>query len=174
MKQRSQPARPTGSTRTGVSGRLARAPLLPAAALWLACAPAAPATDLYRWVDETGTTVYSQLPPPAPTPATRIKPHAGPQGTTGQQAVERLRGAVEQDFDQRDQQARDAAAASEKAAEQAARQRNCEAARKNLETLKTHGGGRLRTADGKSGFLSKDDLANQEEQARKQIEDHCR
>jgi len=158
-----------------VSGRAALTPLLAAAAgLWLACAPAAGARELYRWVDETGTTVYSQLPPPTGTPATRVEPRAGPQDATVQEALERLRGELEQDFDQRDQQARDAAAASKRAAEQATRQSNCEAARKNLETLKTHGGGRLRTTDGKSGFRSKDELANLQAQTLRQIEDHCR
>jgi len=167
MNQRSQP---TDST----VGRLVLllAPAL--AGAWLACTPSRTMAELYRWVDETGTTVYSQLPPPGTTPAATIKPDAGPKPEQGTAARERLRDQVAEDFDQRDQQARDAEAAGKQAAEQAARQTNCEAARKNLETLKNHGGGRLRTPDGKTGFLSKDDLAAQQAQARRQIEDNCR
>jgi hypothetical protein len=167
MNQRSQP---TDSTDRRLA--LLLAPAL--AGAWLACTPARTLAQLYRWVDETGTTVYSQLPPPGSTPAATIKPDAGPKPDQGAAAMEQLRDQVAEDFDHRDQQARDAQAAGKHAAEQAARQTNCEAARKNLETLKNHGGGRLRTPDGKTGFLSKDDLAAQQAQAHKQIEDNCR
>jgi len=167
MNQRSQPT----DIRVSHLARLL-APAL--AGAWLACTPSRTLAQLYRWVDETGTTVYSQLPPPGTTPAATVKPDTGPKPDQGAAAMEQLRDQVEENFDKRDQQARDAEAAGKKAAEQAARQTNCEAARKNLETLKNHGGARLQTPDGKTGFLSKDDLAAQQTQARKQIEDNCR
>jgi hypothetical protein len=50
---------------------------------------------------------------------------------------------------------------------------NCEAARKNLETLEKRGRGLIKTPDGKTVFLSKDDLAARTEESRAQIASNC-
>lgn len=129
--------------------------------------------EIYRWVDESGTTVYAQQPPPGVT-ATPIKPDPTPGADTTGQAVEQLRGRVEQDIDKREDQALKAEAAAKQAAEETARKTNCDAARKNLNTLQTRGKGRLRTPDGKSGFLSRDELAKEFDKTREQIKINCK
>ena len=141
--------------------------------LWLAGLPARVGAELYRWVDETGTTVYSQRPPPAATPTTPIKPNAPPPAQEVQRANQRLRSQVEKEFDQREQQAREAAKAAKEAPNQAARRANCEAARKNLETLGRSGLGILETPDGKYLTLSPDQLAAQKALALSQIKENC-
>ncbi len=129
--------------------------------------------EMYRWVDESGTTVYAQQPPPGIT-ATPIKPDPTPRADTTGQAVEQLRGLVEQDIDKREDQSLKAEEAAKQATEQAARKTNCDAARKNLDTLENHGRGRLRTPDGKSKFFSKEELAKEFDKAREQIKANCR
>ncbi|WP_295577602.1 DUF4124 domain-containing protein [uncultured Lamprocystis sp.] len=129
--------------------------------------------EMYRWVDESGTTVYAQQPPPG-IQATPIKPHPAPGADTTGQAAEQLRGRVEQDIDKREDQALKAEAAAKQAAEETARKTNCDAARKNLNTLQTRGKGRLRTPDGKSGYLSRDELAKEFDKAREQIKINCK
>lgn len=127
---------------------------------------------MYRWVDETGTTVYSQQRPSGAA-VTTIKPDPAPSAEQSQQALDRLRGQVEQGVDKRDDQTRTTEEGEKNAAEQAARKANCEAARQNLDTLQNRGRGRLRTPDGKTTYLSKDDLAKHIDEARQQIKDNC-
>lgn len=161
-------ARPTSPWRTRV-----REPAVLLAGLVLSGLAPPGAAELYRWVDETGTTVYSQAPPPpGTTSATAIAPPKPPP-TAVQPSAEQLRSTVEQDFDRREEQARQAEETAKKAAEQATRQANCNAARTNLETLESHGRGRIRTPDGRDRFLSRDELATFQEEARKQIRDNC-
>jgi type IV secretory pathway VirB10-like protein len=175
MMTRSQPtdtvAARAGHPRPGTG---ARPVVFALACAWLAALPCLAKEELYRWVDDTGTTVYSQRPPPGTTPATAIKVDPGPPPAQVEQAAERLRSQGQQDADKGDQQKRAAEPADKKAAEQARRQANCAAARKNAETLETHGQGRLRMADGKIGYLSKDELTSQKAEAQKQIAEYCK
>jgi len=143
--------------------------------------------EIYRWVDESGQTVYSQRPPPTGN-ATQVRPAPGPSADERERARARARAQVEQDLDRQEDSARQAggepakagaapATGAEdpaKAAEAQARKvANCEAARKNLDTLQNHGKGRIKTPDGKVGYLSKDQLAAQIDEARAQIDANC-
>ncbi len=150
-------------------------------ALALAAGASAPPAraEAYRWVDESGVTVYSQRPPPA-VDSTQVRPAPQPSLDERRAAQERTRTQAEQDFDRREDSAQatgDPAQASADAAKEAqikaAKAANCEAARKNLETLEKHGKGRLRTPDGKQVYLSKDELAGKKDEARAQIDTNC-
>jgi hypothetical protein len=128
---------------------------------------------MYRWVDETGTTVYSQLPPPKGTAVT-LKPDPGPSAEEVERASANTRRLIEQDLDKREDQARAAAETAKRTAAQATLQQNCEAARKNLETLQNLGRGRLRTPDGTSHYYTDDELARLMDEARAQIKANCK
>lgn len=133
--------------------------------------------ELYRYVDSEGTTVYSQTPPPSGG-ATVVHTDRGPSDAERAQARDRLRGMVESDFDRKE----DAAQTAEKsgkdakaqAQDQAQKDANCKTARTNLTTLQEHGKGRLKMPDGKTGFLSKDQLAARIAEAQGQIKANCK
>lgn len=141
------------------------------------------AAETYRWVDDTGATVYSQNRPAGGIRATVVEtPKPGPAaGQASPPSKGRDRQAIEREFDQREekkQQAEEAArkeaeVAAKKAAEQADRKRVCDTARRNLETLENHGGGRLRMPDGTARFLSRDELATMKAQSQDQIRGNC-
>ena len=129
--------------------------------------------ELYRWVDETGTTVYSQVPPPGAIPATKIRPDRAPGPPPAQPTTDPRRAPPEPAVDAREEQTRQREAAAKQAAEQATRRANCDAARANLRTLREHGGARIRTPDGEARFLSRDELERMQGEAAQQIEDNC-
>jgi hypothetical protein len=140
------------------------------------------AAELYRWVDETGATVYSQGRPSGEVRATVIEtPKPGPAaGQSHPAAKGRDRAAIEREFDQREEQKRlaevarkEAEAAAAKAKAQANRELTCENSRKNLETLQDHGRGRLRMPDGTLRFLSRDELATMQKETQDLIRDNC-
>jgi hypothetical protein len=192
------PANPTGPARPGAGSVPAVRPIRDkgiapgialAVAVALAIGSVAPLAqaEIYRWVDEAGETVYSQLPPPAGN-ADKVRPAPGPSRDEREQARARTRAQVEQDFDRQEDSAKQAGGESAKAGPapatgsedpakaaeaQAKKTANCEVARKNLDTLQNHGKGRIKTPDGKVGFLSKDQLAAQIAEARAQIGTNC-
>ena len=88
----------------------------------------------YRWVDENGNVVYSQLPPPGGREATEIAPPP-PPAETPEQASQRLQEALQQSADRHeDQELADKKAAKE-AATAADAAKRCQAARQNLQNL---------------------------------------
>lgn len=90
----------------------------------------------YRWVDDSGTVVYSQIPPSDGRPTTVIgappPPAESPEATRRrlEAATERLDQSAREREKLKQEQA-------QKKQEAAQRKKNCEAARKNLETLKS-------------------------------------
>lgn len=130
------------------------------------------AAEMYRWVDRDGVTVYSQHPPPD-APAARIAPDAAPSEAETQRAIERVNRINTEDFDRRDDAAREAEETAKQEQEQTARRGNCDAARKNLETIDTLGARRVRTPDGEYRFLSDSERAEYRAQAETQIKENC-
>lgn len=128
---------------------------------------------MYRWVDETGATVYSQQPPPQGA-ATQIRPDPAPSAQEAARARERVNTVIESDFDKRDEAARQAEEARKGAEEQAKRSANCKAARGNLETIQNLGARRLRTPDGEYRYLSDAERDKLAAEARTQIEENCK
>jgi hypothetical protein len=128
--------------------------------------------QLYRYVDEDGVTVYSQVPPPTGE-ATTITPDPGPGDAEREAAIERLRGQLESDFDRRTEAERRTGEEATEAADAERRAKNCSAARTNLERLTNLGGRYLTLPDGR---MVKPDAEQQQrliEQARGQIQDNC-
>lgn len=129
------------------------------------------AADMYRYVDETGVTVYSQSPPPAGD-SVRVDAVSGPGEAEASAARERLRGQLEADLDRRleQQQAAEASAAEENAR---ARAEACQAARGNLATLQSSQATRLRLPDGSTVRPTDAERAELIAETQAQIGDVC-
>ncbi len=128
--------------------------------------------EMYRWVDPDGVTVYSQHPPPD-APATPIRPDAAPSPTETQRAVDRVNAINTEDFDRREDAARQAEETAKEQEVVAARRANCEIARKNLETIDTLGARRVRMPDGEYRFLSESEREEHRAQAQARIKESC-
>jgi hypothetical protein len=128
--------------------------------------------QIYRYVDETGETVYSRVPPPTGD-ATKITPDPGPSEAETQAATERLRRQLETDFDRRHEAKRQAELEAKEAQSASERAEACSAARRNLDTLSNLGGRFLTLPDGRT---VKPDAAQQQrliDEAREQIQQFC-
>ena len=158
------PARPT------VGARSRAAALAAAGVLALLAAPA-PA-QIYRYVDENGETVYSQIPPPQQD-AVEITPDPGPSDAESAAAVERLRRQLEIDFDRRHEAKRQAGLKAEDAKNAELRSKNCDAARQNLDTLTNLGARFLSLPDGQTVKPDAAQQARLMEEAREQIKQFC-
>lgn len=135
--------------------------------------PLAAAAEMYRWVDSNGQVHYSDSPPPAGAKSTRtiVTPPAAPAA-----APAKSKTWQEKDLEFRQRQAAEAEAQAKKDKESAdAKQKkaNCEAARRNLQTLES--GQRVATtnAQGEREFM--DDTARQKaiEEARRAVNSWC-
>ncbi len=104
--------------------------------IFLAClwhAGIALAGGTYRWVDENGVTVYSQIPPPGGKPATRIKPPPPPPDEN--KSWEKLDLQWQAMEDRREKDREKMRRQQNQAQIQREQQRNCAAARHNLKIL---------------------------------------
>ena len=129
---------------------------------------------LYRWVDDSGTTVYSQSPPPDGK-AELIQ--GGPKGATPGEtsaARARLQRTIEADFDQREERKKAAPEKAKREEAEARRKRNCTAARQDLEALKAPGPRRVRYPDGTYRNLTSDDAKEQRDLAQQQVDEFCK
>jgi hypothetical protein len=129
---------------------------------------------LYRWVDDSGTTVYSQSPPPdGKAELIQGGPRAAtPEGTGA--ARERLQQTIEADFDRREERRRAAAEKAKREEAEARRKRNCTAARQDLEALQAPGPRRVRYPDGTYRDLSSDQAKEQRDLAQQQVDEFCK
>ncbi len=135
--------------------------------------PLAAAAEMYRWVDSSGQVHYSDSPPPAGAKSTKTidtppaAPAAAPaKGKTWQ----------EKDLEFRQRQAADAEAQAKKdkeAADAKQKKENCEAARRNLQTLES--GQRVATTNARGEREFMDDAARQKaiEEARRAVNSWC-
>jgi phage protein D len=131
---------------------------------------------MYRWVDENGVTVYSQTPPPA-ADAVKLKATPPPRAEDAEAARKRLEQQRERVFDEGEAR-KEAKAEQEKRAKEAQTRHtiaaNCEAAKKNLETLQNLGNRMVHTPDGRYLRLSEDEVRTQIEKARRQVKEFCK
>ena len=129
---------------------------------------------LYRWVDDSGTTVYSQSPPPNGQ-AELIQ--EGPQGATPEAtgaARERLQRTIEADFDRLEERKKAGAEKAKREKAEARRKRNCTAVRQDLEALQAPGPRRVRYPDGTYRDLSSDEAREQRDLAQQQVDEFCK
>lgn len=139
-------------------------------ALFLICFSIASQGAIYKWVDKDGITQFSQFPPTGQA-AQRIAP-APPPAEDPATAQERLEQKLEA-FDERRQAEEDSHQGQAQVKEQQAqRERNCAAARHNLEILQ-RGRTRIRTETGETAYLSEEQRQERLEAARRAIQEHC-
>ncbi len=137
-----------------------------------AFAAGAACADAYRWVDDEGHTVYSQVPP-ADREWTRVQgsPGRAPSGEEAWEEVERIQQQLDASAEER-AQAREAAQKEKEAA--ALRRRNCEAAKANLERYQGDPGRLIREPDGSYVRLTAEQREARIEETRGQVEEYCR
>lgn len=126
---------------------------------------------MYRWVDESGTTVYSQSPP-ASGDATEVKIHtptAPPRSSTGPAA---------QTPPAAEAQPAAETPAGEPTPEQIAesnriKAENCTAARHNLEMYTNLGNRLIKTPDGLYKRLTEEERQQKIEESKAQVSEFC-
>jgi hypothetical protein len=143
------------------------------AALITACACVSTPAAMYRWVDENGVTVYSQTPPPSGD-AVKLRKRPPPPARDVEAARQRTEQQREGVFDQTEAEKQAATEQAMREDEAHQREKNCAAARDNLETYQNLGPRRIRTADGRYLRLSEDEVRMEIDKAQAQIEEFCR
>lgn len=152
-----------------------RAHLVPAlsALAFALMAPGQGHAEMYRWLDQTGVTVYSQSPPPSGE-ATEIRKDPAPRASDVEAARTRLKQQLESEFDDREAETERSAKEAEK--EESARRDSeaCAAARSNLKTIENLGARRAVTPEGDAVYLSDRQRRDLMDKARDQIRKTCR
>jgi len=136
-------------------------------ALCLAASPLFAAT--YKWVDENGTVVYSQNPPPVGVPYETIDTgHRSPSSTPPRKPSHSFLEQVEKE--KRTQEA-DQKAQGEYQKDLELRKKNCKAARHNLRVYTVHK--RIQQEDGSVIRLDDNERQRKIEEAKKAIKEFC-
>jgi hypothetical protein len=129
---------------------------------------------VYRWVDDSGSVVYSQTPPPDGRPSTAVAPPAVPSSSAEaeqQQLKDRLKQADEARSQQQEAQKKQAEADTK----DAERKRNCDAARQNLELIQNRPPQtRFRMPDGEYRRFTDEEREAELKRAREYVEKNCR
>lgn len=95
---------------------------------------ASAAAEMYRWVDDSGTVVYSQTPPPDDRATSRVA-RPPPPSSSAEAERTQLQNELKQADEARKKQAEAQKNQQESAAKDADRKRNCDAARQNLDLI---------------------------------------
>ena len=99
----------------------------------LVLSPAA-VSEMYRWVDDSGTVVYSQTPPPDGRATSTVAPPPPPSSSAEAERTQ-LQNELKQADEARKKQSEDQKKQQEAAVKGADRKRNCDAARQNLDLI---------------------------------------
>lgn len=137
--------------------------------------PMATHAEIYKWKDNNGNMRYSDVPPPSNVPHESIKgnktvtvPAAADQSAQKKPSTSPESTAVkptDQSADDKNKELKDA--------ELKIKQHNCEVAKTNLQNLKQGGPVYKESADGKREYLSDKDVADNLQQAQKDVEKYC-
>jgi hypothetical protein len=127
---------------------------------------------MYKWIDETGQTVYSQTPPPSGD-ATQIEKAPAPDAAEAERRRQRLSEELERSYDQEMEEDQLRSEQEKTEGQRQARSKNCEAARKNLQTLESLGRRMVRTPEGNYLRLSEQERKAKIDKARADIEKFC-
>jgi len=128
---------------------------------------------IYRWVDDQGNVVYSQTPPPDARPAEKLRPPP-PPAEDPQTARQRLNEQLETLEKSAEERRKKKERLAKEKARQEQRQKACEIARKNLETLSTRPPNSLfKTGDGEYRRYTIEELEQKKAEMRKAIEKYC-
>lgn len=129
-------------------------------------------SGIYKWVDDHGTTNYSQHPPPAES-AVKVIPRPPPSDADAAQAQKRLEKQIETLSDEREAREKAAGEKAKLAAEKHQRRDNCAKARSNLTRLTTGGRKRIIGADGAARYLPEEEQQRLLTDTQKQIDEYC-
>jgi hypothetical protein len=110
---------------------------------------------IYKWVDESGQTVYSETPPPKGTAASRLKEPPPPpvDPNTAMGSLRNRAEAFEQRQGKRDEEKSEARQSAE---DKKQTQEKCDKVRQNLETLTVHTQVREKTGESEYTVLSEE------------------
>jgi len=126
--------------------------------------------QIYKWVDEHGKTVYSQLPPPGGS-ASRITPRPSPvSDEAARKRLESLQNKAEnrrknREIGENQAKLSDALAKRRKA--------NCATARANLKVLEESARVRVKDAQGNPFYLDEENKQKKTIQTRAQVKEFC-
>ena len=129
--------------------------------------------DVYRWVDENGVTVYSQVPPPADVQKKKIEAPPAPP-VTEKEAWSEVNQPWKKMRDREDLIKEQSTADSEQLQKQQAREKNCETAQRSIEELSNADLKFIRKSDGTIERLSADERRKQLSKAREMEKEHCK
>jgi hypothetical protein len=120
----------------------------------------------YRWVDENGTPVNSDRPPPQGIEYEAISTDSGLHRVNlAEEPPPPETASPKQPTDEKSAKAEPEAAAKDPEA--------CQAARRNLDTLNTHARIRMRDSEGGFRFLTEEEKETQREMAKEAIAREC-
>lgn len=139
--------------------------------LGLLCFSIASQATIYKWVDEHGVTQFSQFPP-VNQAAEQVR-GAPPPADDPAVARERLEQQLEGFDERRAAQETERQEQAQQQEQQALRQRNCAAARHNLQVLERTGRTRVQTEDGEVTYLSDEQRQERVEAARQAVKKYC-
>lgn len=127
----------------------------------------------YKWVDDDGNTVYSQIPPNDDRRVIRTD-DPPPPGEKSQDAQRRLQELQQQLEDAREDRQLRAEKQREAAQENAVREENCRKARSNLRGLRERTRQLINNGDGEYRRYTPEERAALEARYREAIERDCR
>jgi hypothetical protein len=142
-----------------------------AVTLFLTLLATSASAETYRWVNEDGVVTYSQTPPPDAS-AEKIKTY-DTAPSDSQQSQQKLKDLRQRLADMDEDRALKKAEAKKQAEDKALREKNCQAARHNLEQL-TALGNRLYKVGDDYLRLTEEDRQSRMEDARSQIKEFCK
>lgn len=136
-------------------------------------APGALAEAVYKWTDAAGVTHFSALPPEGET-AEQVMVEAPPQSEA--QADEEAQDAAAGDGRPKDPaEGLEGPSPEEIARQEAQRKRNCETAKRNLETLKTRAHVRIRDEEtGEDRYLTPEEHTQWQKDSSMRIDEYCK
>ena len=130
--------------------------------------------ETYRWVDDEGNTVYSQLPPPDGRNMKAIAPPP-PPAESHEEAREKLDQQIKQLNEAGEKRLKDKEAAAKKQADAQHNKQQCTNARSNLEAINNRPPQTLfQTGDDEYKRFTPEQRAAQIKQANEIIKKHCR
>jgi len=131
--------------------------------------------EMYKWVDASGRTVYSQNPPPQ-RDFTRIDASKRKHAATTKAATEQqkhLKQRLQEMYDRREDRELAAKKLAKQRAEAQKRKANCTAATHNLKGLESLGRRRIKGSDGNYYRPSEEKRQQMITKAREQIKTYC-
>ncbi len=128
--------------------------------------------ETYRWVDDAGNVVYSQLPP-ADGRDSKVIGAPPPPAESPEEAQARLKARLDLLNSQREQRQTSQTETVQQKADEAEQARQCELARHNLEALQQGNRQRFRNADGSYTRLTPEQKAERVRDNQSYIDEYC-